>query len=107
MATIRLFEDLEIWKKAQQLTTDIYLLTEKHPKIAKDFSFKDQIKRAVLSNSNNIAEGFEYSNNNDFISFLRFAKGSTGEVRNCLHFAQKVDFVEPADVQPMIDFTLI
>ncbi|HSN62397.1 MAG TPA: four helix bundle protein [Ferruginibacter sp.] len=57
MATIKSFEDLDIWQKAQQLAADIYLLTEQNQKISKDFSFKDQIKRAVLSISNNIAEG--------------------------------------------------
>jgi len=64
VATITSFEDLEIWQKAQQLAADVYLLTDHNQKISKDFSFKDQIKRAVLSVSNNIAEGFEYSNNN-------------------------------------------
>ena len=105
MATIKSFEDLEIWQKAQQLSADIYLLAEQNQKISKDFSFKDQIKRAVLSISNNIAEGFEYSNNNDFIKFLRYAKGSTGEVRNCLLFAAKVNFVLKDDVQSLIDFS--
>ena len=84
MATISSFEDLEIWKKAQELATIIYELCEINQKIARDFSFKDQIKRAALSISNNIAEGFEYSNNADFHRFLRIAKGSCGEVRNCL-----------------------
>ena len=49
MATILSFEDLEIWKKAQELATIIYQLSEINQKIAKDFSFKDQIKRAALS----------------------------------------------------------
>ena len=102
MATIKSFEDLEIWQKAQQLAADIYLLTEQNQKIYKDFSFKDQIKRAVLSISNNIAEGFEYNNNNDFIRYLRFAKGSTGEVRNCLLFAIRVNFVSPTEIQSFL-----
>ncbi len=105
MATINSFEDLEIWQKAQQLAADIYLLTEQNQKINKDFSFKDQVKRAALSISNNISEGFEYSNNNDFIRFLRFAKGSTGEVRNCLLFSIKVNFVIQEDVQALLDYS--
>jgi len=103
MATIKLFEDLEIWKKAQQLAADVYLFTEQNPKVYRDFSYKDQIKRAVLSISNNIAEGFEYSNNNDFIRYLRFAKGSAGEVRNCLLFAVRVNFVTQPEIQSLID----
>ncbi len=87
MATINSFEDLDIWKKAQELGKLVYDLCEANNKVAKDFSFKDQIKRAVLSISNNIAEGFEYNNNKDFVRYLRIAKGSCGEVRNCLLFS--------------------
>jgi len=105
MTTINSFENLEIWQKAQQLAAEVYLLTEKNQKINKDFSFKDQIKRAVLSISNNIAEGFEYNNNNDFIRFLRFAKGSAGEVRNCLFFAVRVNFLNLYEVQPLLEKT--
>ncbi|MEO6489958.1 MAG: four helix bundle protein [Ferruginibacter sp.] len=103
MATIKSFEDLEIWQKAQQLAADIYLLVDQNQKMFRDYSYKDQIKRAVLSISNNIAEGFEYSNTNDFIKYLRFAKGSAGEVRNCLLFAIKVNFVIQSEVDPMIN----
>jgi four helix bundle protein len=45
---------------------------------------KDQIRRASCSMSDNIAEGFEYNNNPDFIRFLNYAKGSSGEFRNKL-----------------------
>jgi len=45
---------------------------------------KDQIRRAACSMSDNIAEGFEYNNNPDFIRFLNYAKGSSGEFRNKL-----------------------
>jgi len=103
MATIKTFEELEIWKKAQELAVEIYLLAEKNEKVSRDFSFKDQIKRAVLSISNNIAEGFEYSNNRDSIRFLRYSKGSAGEVKNCLLFAANVNFVAREKVQPLIN----
>lgn len=92
MATIKSFEDLEIWKRAQDSGAMIYDLSEVNKKIATDFSFKDQIKRAALSISNNIAEGFEYNNNNDFYRFLRIANGSCGEVRNCLLFSIRVRY---------------
>ena len=98
MATINSFEDLDIWKKAQELGKLVYDLCEANNKIAKDFSFKDQIKRAALSISNNIAEGFEYNNNKDFVRYLRIAKGSCGEVRNCLLFSQKVNYASTEEV---------
>ncbi len=105
MATVQSFEELEIWKKAQDLAAMVYGLCEVNQKIAKDFSFKDQIKRAVLSISNNIAEGFEYNNNNYFVKFLRIAKGSCGEVRNCLLFSLKVKYTTEPEVHNTIEFT--
>lgn len=81
MAVVKSFEDLEIWKKSIDLATTIYQLTFKEP-LSKDYSLKDQIRRASTSVSNNIAEGFEYGNNKQFVRFLRIAKGSLGEVRS-------------------------
>ena len=52
----------------------------------------------------NIAEGFEYSNNNDFWRFLRIAKGSCGEVRSCLFFSIRVKYTEQKEVISMIEF---
>ena len=105
MATILAFEDLEIWKKAQELATIIYELCEINQKIARDFSFKDQIKRAALSISNNIAEGFEYNNNADFHRFLRIAKGSCGEVRNCLLFSIKINYCTTEEISDSIELS--
>ncbi len=107
MATVQTFEELEIWKKAQDLGAIVDELCEMNSKIYKDFSFRDQIKRAALSISNNIAEGFEYNNNNDFYRFLRISKGSCGEVRNCLLFSIKVKYTTAEEVNTMIDFSRV
>ncbi len=75
------FEDLDIWKKSIELYVDIFVVIE-NSGLKNDFSAKDQLKRATLSISNNIAEGFEYENNLQFVRFLRYSKGSAGEIRN-------------------------
>ena len=75
------FEDLEIWKIA--IAADVYLLCDTEP-LKSDWGMKDQIRRAACSLSDNIAEGFEYNNNADFIRFLVYAKGSAGEFRSKL-----------------------
>lgn len=106
MATINSFEDLDIWKKAQELGAMVYKLCDNNQKIAKDFSFKDQIKRASLSISNNIAEGFEYNNNADFHRYLRIAKGSCGEVRNCLLFSIRVEYTVREDIKAEIELSI-
>jgi hypothetical protein len=57
MATIQKFEDLKVWQLARELSRKIYPLTFQKP-IAKDISFKDQIRGTCGSIMDNIAEGF-------------------------------------------------
>lgn len=84
------FEDILVWQKAGSLTIDIYEIFKNN----KDFSFKDQIKRAVISIMNNVAEGFERLTNKEFIRFLYIAKGSCGEVRSMLYVAYKLNYID-------------
>ena len=92
MNKIKRFEDLDIWKKATTIAIDIYSISE-IGKLKNDFGMKDQIRRCATSISNNIAEGFEYDNNKDFVRFLKYAKGSSGELRNQLYILNKLEFI--------------
>ncbi len=84
------FEDLIIWQDAQKLAYELYRLTSDN----KDYGFIDQIRRAALSISNNIAEGFEKDSKNEFRRFLRISKGSCGEVRSMLHLGIKLGYFQ-------------
>ena len=88
MATDQRFEDLPVWRAAADLydRTD-ELLTAAPPQVSA--SFRDQLERAVLSVSNNIAEGFERGTTNELLMFLYIARGSAGEVRSMLHLAAR------------------
>jgi len=88
---IRKFEELEIWKLSLKITKEIYDLTSKK-EFSKDFSLRDQVRKAIISVSSNIVEGFEKNNNNEFIRFLKISKGSVGEVRNQLYIALAVGY---------------
>ncbi|WP_199120395.1 four helix bundle protein [Pedobacter sp. ASV28] len=83
MAKIGKFEDLEVWQIAKSIAVEVYHISDLEP-IKSDFGLKDQMRRAAMSLSDNVAEGFEYNNNPDFIRFLVYAKGSSGELRNKL-----------------------
>lgn len=86
MATFRSFEEIEAWKKARELTNEIYAVTSAGI-FAKDFVLRDQIRRASVSIMTNISEGYERGGNKEFIQFLSVAKGSAGEVRSQLYVA--------------------
>lgn len=79
------FEDLPVWKAAMDLARGCYALT-------RDQCFRqpgdvcDQIRRAALSVSSNIAEGFERGSTAELLMFLYIARGSAGEVRSILLF---------------------
>ena len=92
MARIDKFEDIEGWKKGRELRQLVYGLTRRG-EFAKDFSVKDQIRRAAQSVTSNIAEGFERGGNKEFIQFLSDAKGSCGEVRDQLYTALDEKYV--------------
>ncbi|MDO8741691.1 MAG: four helix bundle protein [Candidatus Roizmanbacteria bacterium] len=80
------FEDLEIWKQSLTITRNVYDILSKK-EFYLEFELKNQIKRAVISISSNIVEGFEKNNNNEFIRYLKIAKGSAGEVRNQIYIS--------------------
>jgi len=80
MATFKTFEEIEAWKKARELTKRVYAVSGAGS-FAKDFSLKDQIRRASVSIMSNIAEGYDRNGTGEFIQFLATAKGSTAEVK--------------------------
>ena len=86
MATVKSFEDLEIWKLARVFANKVYELTCDGT-FSKDYSLKDQINRSAGSIMDNIAEGFERGGNKEFINFLSYSKGSAGESRSQLYRA--------------------
>lgn len=83
--TYKRFEDLPVWKAAISLAVEVYQLTS-HRWYAGKADVRNQMRRAALSVSNNIAEGFERGTTNEILTFLYIARGSAGEVRSGCHF---------------------
>jgi four helix bundle protein len=86
--TYERFEDLPVWKAAMDLALRVYALTDDRAfSVRGDLS--DQLRRAALSISNNIAEGFESGTTNALLSYLYIARGSAGESRSMLRFLER------------------
>ena len=93
MATIKRFEDLDVWQLARQLNIKIIPLLEKLSE-AKNYDLKSQLDRSAGSVMDNISEGFERDGNREFIQFLAISKGSLGEVRSQLYRTLDRNFIE-------------
>jgi four helix bundle protein len=104
MASIQNFEEIEAWQKGRELTRRIYQLTAKE-KFARDFTLKDQIKRAAISITSNIAEGFERGGNREFVQFLAIAKGSASELKSQLYTALDVGYIAQTEFNELHQLT--
>ncbi|WP_353779183.1 four helix bundle protein [Winogradskyella sp. 3972H.M.0a.05] len=96
---IKKFEDILVWQKAQDFSVRIY----QQFNASKDFAFRDQITRASVSISNNIAEGFERKTNADFSRFLYFSLGSNSEVRSMLYLAEELELIAGVNSKELIE----
>lgn len=98
---VQRFEDLIAWEKAQDLAVKVYSEFSQ----LKDFGFRDQIQRAVISISNNISEGFDRSSKADFSRFLYFSIGSSSEVKSMLYLSIRLNYLEVEKAEDLIQDT--
>jgi four helix bundle protein len=105
MAKIRNFEELVCWQKGRELTREVYRVSRTGA-FAKDFALRDQMRRACISITSNIAEGFERGGDKEFSQFLSLAKGSCGEVRSQLYVALDEAYISQTQCQSMKDLAL-
>jgi four helix bundle protein len=83
------FEDIIAWQKSQNFAVEIYDVFSE----LRDWDFRNQICRASVSISNNIAEGFDRSSNADFIRFLYFSLASASEVKSMLYLSLRLKYI--------------
>ena len=100
MATLKSFEELEIWKEARRLYKRVLELI-KRDEVAKDFRFKSNLKEAAGSVMDNIAEGFDRDSRLEFINALSYSKGSSGEVRSQLFRGFESDYWNESELNEL------
>ena len=92
MATIRSFEEIEVWKKARVFAKRIYTYSTKGT-FASDYSLRNQVNASSGSIMDNIAEGYGRGGNKEFITFLSYARGSADETRSQIYRAYDRDHI--------------
>jgi len=99
---IEKFTDLNAWREAHKFGIDIYKATRSFPK-EEVFGLTSQIRRAVVSVSSNIAEGFSRYNAAEKKNFYRIAKGSLVEVESQLLIARDVGYLNKEVTNKLLD----
>ncbi len=102
---IKSFTDLDAWKEAHKLVLMIYESTKKFPK-EELFGLTNQLRRAVISISSNIAEGFSRKTSKDKMHFYSMSLGSLTEVQNQLLVARDVLYLLKEDFNKIAQQTI-
>jgi len=93
MSKITSFTNLIAWQESHKLVVQIYKVTQIFPK-EETFGLTNQIRRATVSISSNIAEGFSRTTLIDKNRFYIMAKGSLTEVQSQLLIARDVNYLK-------------
>lgn len=102
---IKSFTDLHAWQEAHKLVLITYKLTKKFPK-EEAFGLTSQIRRAVVSITSNIAEGFSRQSYKEKLQFYSMAQGSLTEYQNQLLIAKDVRFISPEEFRETANQTI-
>lgn len=99
------FTKLKAWQKGHTLVLAIYKITNKFPS-QEQFGLTSQIRRAVVSITSNIAEGFSRQTRADKIHFYHMALGSCTEVQNQLIVARDLSLINNTEFQSSADLSV-
>ncbi len=102
---LKSFKDLTVWQKSADLAVSVYKITEKFPR-SELYGITNQMRRAVISISSNLAEGFKRSHNKEKLQFYNIAYGSTSELESQIEISKKLGFLSENDYQGLIAITV-
>jgi four helix bundle protein len=103
---IQKFTDLMAWKEGHRLVLMIYQTTKEFP-LEERYGLRDQMRRAVVSFTSNIAEGFSRKSSKEKSQFYNNAKGSMTELQNQLLIAKDVGYLSKGAFNELADQSVI
>jgi four helix bundle protein len=104
--SIKSFTDLDTWKEGHKLVITIYRQTKAFPP-QEQFGLTSQIRRAAVSVTSNIAEGFSRSSYADKAHFFTMAQGSLTEIQNQLLISRDVGYLPHQDFEILAEQSVI
>jgi four helix bundle protein len=102
---IQSFTDLRVWKEGHNLVLEIYKITKAFPK-EEMFGLTNQIRRASVSITSNIAEGFSRNSYKEKSQFYFMALGSLTEVQNQLLIAKDIEYITKQEFKSLAERTV-
>jgi len=99
-AKIKSFTDLHVWQEGHKLAIAVYEVTKIFPK-EEIYSLIDQMRRAVISITSNVAEGFGRQTYKEKIQFYYMAQGSLTELKNQLLLAKDIGYLKKQDFEKL------
>ncbi|MDD4271855.1 MAG: four helix bundle protein [Patescibacteria group bacterium] len=103
---IRSFTDLNAWREGHKLVLMVYEITKKFPR-EEIFELANQLRRAVVSITSNIAEGFSRRSYKEKTQFYSISLGSITEIQNQLLIAKDVKYINNNEFQKVAEQTVI
>ncbi|PJA00383.1 hypothetical protein COX75_02560 [bacterium (Candidatus Gribaldobacteria) CG_4_10_14_0_2_um_filter_33_15] len=106
VSKIRSFTDLNAWREGHKLVLDIYKITQKFPK-EEMFGLTIQLRRAGVSFTSNIAEGFSRNSYKEKLQFYSMALGSLTEIQNQLLVAKDIGYITKETFDKIAEQTIV
>ena len=103
---IKSFTDLNAWKEGHKLVVIIYKITKDFPQ-SEQFGLTNQLRRAAVSITSNIAEGFSRQSYKEKLQFYSMALGSLTEVQNQLLISKDVNFIPKEEFDENSELTIV
>ena len=101
MEKFKRFEEIQAWQLGKRVAIEVYKITDLGT-FSRDFGLRNQIRRAAVSISSNVAEGNDRDGNREASHFLSIAKGSAAEVRSLLNVARDVGYLDEEDYRRVL-----
>ena len=105
LGKIKSFTDLDAWKEGHKLVLGIYNITKEFPR-EEQFGLTNQLRRAAISFTYNIAEGFSRGSYKEKLRFYFMALGSLTEIQNQLLVARDIDFLKKQEFEILANQTI-